>query len=98
MTAESAPAGVRRVAQIVRVTDAARRPRAGIRLAVLSAQGPVPELGYVTGEDGSARIGLPPGPATLEAIDPEGDRQLFEIEAGQSQGSVCELRMGRDGQ
>ena len=87
---------MKRVAQIVRVTDAAARPRAGVTLAVRKAQGPVPEMAWVTGQDGCVRIGLPPGPAELEAFDAAGHRTVFAIEASDRSGQVHDVTLAGD--
>lgn len=80
-----------RVPQVFRVLDPAGRPWPGVTLSVVSAQGPFPELAYRTGQDGGVRIGLPPGPAVLEAIASSGTRRRFAIVASGNEGAVHEL-------
>ena len=82
-----------RVAQTVRLLDEAGRPCVDAILAAVSAQGPVPELGYRTGTDGRARIGLPPGEALLEATLVDGRRRRYRIEVTTEPEYEHELRM-----
>ncbi len=91
-------AAVKRVAQILQVMDAQGVPCPGIALAVASAQGPTPEMAYVTGADGRVRIGLPPGEAVLHAFHSDGGRQTFSIQASSEPEHAHELRMKRAGQ
>lgn len=58
---------------IVRGSDGL--PLAGIRFVVEQAQEPVPEMGYVTGPDGQAHVGLPAGEATIRFFLPQGRSQ-----------------------
>jgi hypothetical protein len=44
------------------------RPVAGARIAVERAEEPVPEMMYVTGEDGTVQIGLPKGHVVLRVF------------------------------
>lgn len=85
---------MQRVAQILRLVDEAGRPRAGVTLTVLSAQGAVPEMGYRTGDNGCVQIGLPPGAAVIEAILPDGRRQRLSVEAVEETGYEHELKVG----
>lgn len=84
---------MQRVAQILRVVDETGQPLAGVTLAVLSAQGPVPDLGYRTGDDGRVQVGLPPGATTIEAILPDGKRLCLSLEAVDRAGHEHELRV-----
>jgi hypothetical protein len=78
------------------VVDKDSSPVAGVTLAVLSAEGPVPELAYVTGADGSVQIGLPPGAALLETTDAQGARRRFSIEATATAGHSHDLHLEGD--
>jgi hypothetical protein len=84
---------VKRVAQRLRLRDAGGKPCAGITVAVRDAAGPVPELGYVTGDDGEVQIGLPPGSATLEALLSDGRRHCFAIEASGEPGRCHKVQL-----
>jgi len=42
------------------------------KFVVEKAEGPVPEIAYVTGADGVARLGLPPGKVSLRFFLPDG--------------------------
>ena len=84
---------MQRVAQILRLLDQQGRPCGEVTLAVVEAEGPAPEMAYLTGPDGRAQIGLPPGRAVLEATAPDGRRQKFSIEAAAEPGREHELRM-----
>ena len=63
------------------------QPLAGIRFVVERAQGPVPELGYVTGPGGEATVGLPAGEATIRFFLPNGTSRTSVLEIGSE--SAC---------
>jgi hypothetical protein len=88
---------VKRVAQRLHVRDSDGRPCAGITVAVTKAQGPVPELGYVTGDDGEVQIGLPPGPASFEVLLPDGRRHSFAIKVSAESGRCHEVKLDGTG-
>lgn len=88
---------MQRVGQIVRMLDRAGRAQAGVTFVVRSAQGPVPEMAYVTGEDGCVRIGLPPGTTELEALAADGSAQRFTIDAADEPGCRHDLIIGGAG-
>ena len=43
------------------------------------ASEPMPEIGYVTGPDGTARAGLPPGETSLRFFLRDGGSQVVEV-------------------
>jgi hypothetical protein len=55
------------------------RSLAGASFAVEHAEAPVPEMAYVTGPDGVARIGLPPGTVTLRVFPVSGMSRLVSL-------------------
>jgi hypothetical protein len=83
----------KRVAQDLRVLNEHGQPCAGVSIAVIVAEGPTPEIAYLTDEEGGVRIGLPPGKATLEAFLPGGGRERFSIDASADPGVRQELRL-----
>jgi hypothetical protein len=66
---------VPRHACILIVQGSNGEPLSGIKFVVERAQEPVPEMAYVTGPDGHARVGLPPGEATIRFFFPDGTSQ-----------------------
>ena len=59
--------------------SAGGEPLPGTRFAVERASEPMPELGYVTGPDGTAHAGLPPGETQLRFFLRDGGSQVVEV-------------------
>jgi hypothetical protein len=74
---------VKRIPCFIHVVTGDGRPLAGARIAVEQAEGPVPEMMYVTDDAGTAQIGLPPG------------RVVLRVFSG-SKSSVTELVIGSE--
>ena len=51
----------------------------GTRFVVEHASEPMPEICYITGPDGTARAGLPPGETSLRFFMPDGGSQVVEV-------------------
>jgi hypothetical protein len=68
-----------RNACVLRVTSKTGEPLAGVGLAVEQATGPVPEIAYVTGDDGRVRMGLPSGEAVLRLFLPDGSSRCAKL-------------------
>jgi len=68
-----------RLACTLVVRSASGEPLPEARFVVEQASEPVPELCYVTGPDGMARTGLPPGETALRFFLPDGRSQLVEM-------------------
>lgn len=62
---------------VVRSADG--EPLPGTRFAVERASEPMPELGYVTGPDGTAHAGLPPGETQLRFFLRDGGSQAVVL-------------------
>jgi hypothetical protein len=62
---------------VVRSTSGEQLP--GTKFVVEHASEPMPEIGYVTGPDGAARAGLPPGETSLRFFLPDGGSQVVEV-------------------
>jgi hypothetical protein len=57
----------------------------------------MPEIGYVTGPDGTARAGLPPGEASLRFFLPDGSNQVVIVEVGDDGGAVYKVVLNTKG-
>lgn len=64
---------------------------AGTRLAVEAAAEPTPELAYITGPDGAASIGLPPGEVRLRVFLPDGTSRATRLRVGDEPGGRYEV-------
>lgn len=62
---------------VVRSRSGAQLP--GTRFVVEHASEAVPEIGYVTGPDGTARAGLPQGKTSLRFFLRDGSSQVVEV-------------------
>lgn len=69
------------------------QPLAGIKFVVERAQEPVPEMGYVTGPDGEAHLGLPPGEATIRFFLPDGSSQTSVLRIAQEPGRAYVVQL-----
>jgi hypothetical protein len=69
------------------------RPLAAVNFAVEEATAPVPEIAYTTGEDGVARIGLPPGPVRLRFFLPDGRQQSASLIIGTTPEQTYEVQI-----
>lgn len=88
--------GVTRAALVLRVVDAAGRPVAGARLALLRASVPFPEVALVADDDGRATLFLPEGVFAFRAHAPDGRTGEAEVTGG-SAGEVAVEVEGRAG-
>ncbi|HEV2606335.1 MAG TPA: hypothetical protein VGU24_22020 [Microvirga sp.] len=80
-----------RVARIVILSDSGGSPVGGAVVTVARATISVPELAYVTGDDGRVRIGLPPGPALLSVALPSGEVRTIEVAVGDEAEGVLSM-------
>jgi len=71
------------------------RPLADTRFSVEQAEGPVPELMYVTDRTGIARLGLPPGRVVLRFFPADGPAGTAEFSVGGEPGRTYEVRITR---
>ncbi len=62
------------------------------QIAVEQAEGPVPEMMYLTGEDGTAQIGLPEGRVMLR-IFASGKSSRAELQIGVEPEQTYEVRV-----
>jgi hypothetical protein len=69
------------------------RPQAETRFSVEQAEGPVPELMYVTDAAGIARLGLPPGRVVLRFFLADGGTGTAEFSVGDEPGRTYEARI-----
>jgi len=58
------------------------------------AQEPVPEMAYVTGHDGHAQVGLPPGLATIRFFLPDGTTQTALVDVDPTSARTYPVRLG----
>lgn len=75
------------------VRDRQGRPLAGLRIAVEHASEATPDLAAVTGPDGRARLGLPPGGVGLALFLPDGTRRVAEIVVGDDPDRTYEVNL-----
>lgn len=75
------------------MTSKAGEPLAGVTLAVERATAPIPEIAYVTGEDGRVRMGLPIGEAALRLFLPDGSRRTMQLFVRDEADQVHHLQM-----
>lgn len=80
---------------VVRSTTGDPIPDVGF--VVEHASEPMPEIGYVTGTDGTARVGLPPGKASLRFFLPDGRSQVVIIAAGNEVGAEYSVVLNTSG-
>ncbi|MHA6130458.1 hypothetical protein ACX3YD_30540 [Pseudomonas fluorescens group sp. PF-1] len=57
----------------------------------------MPEIGYVTGPDGTARAGLPPGEVSLRFFLPDGSNQAVIVAVGDDEGAVYKVVLNTKG-
>lgn len=69
------------------------QPLRGIKFVVERAPEPVPEMGYVTGPDGGARLGLPPGDATIRFFLPDGTSQTSVLRIAEESGRTYVVQL-----
>ena len=69
------------------------RPQAETRFSVEQAEGPVPELMYVTDAAGVARLGLPPSRVVLRFFLADGGTGTGEFSVGDESGQTYETRI-----
>jgi hypothetical protein len=77
---------------IIQVTNRNGRPLAEARIAVEQADGPVPELMYVTDDEGKVQIGLPPGRILLRIFPQGGKSSSAEIEVSDEPARTYNVR------
>ena len=59
---------MKRIPCFIHVAKGDGRPLADARISVEQAEGPVPEMMYVTDDAGTVQIGLPPGHVVLRVF------------------------------
>jgi hypothetical protein len=69
------------------------QPQAETRFSVEEAEGPVPELMYVTDAAGVARLGLPPGRVVLRFFLADGRTGTAEFSVGDEPGGTYNARV-----
>ena len=79
LTGKALQRTVKRLPCILFVRASNGQPLAGIKFVVERAQGPVPEIAYVTGHDGNARVGLPPGETVIRFFLSDGTSQTASL-------------------
>ena len=80
-----------RLACTLVVRNTGGEPLPGTRFVVEHASEPMPEIGYVTGADGVAHAGLPPGEALLRFFLRGGGSQVVVVSAYEPFDRVEEL-------
>ena len=69
------------------------QPLAGIKFVVERALEPVPEMAYVTGPDGEARLGLPPGEVIIRFFLPDSTSQTSVLRIAEGLGCKYVVRL-----
>lgn len=72
------------------------KPLAGARFAVERASEPMPELCYVTGPDGSAHVGLPPGETQLRFFLRDGRSQIVVLKVSDEPDATYDVTLVAD--
>jgi hypothetical protein len=88
---DCSPIVMDRIPCSLRVADRQGTPLAGVTFAVERAEGPVPEIAYVTDPGGLARLGLPPGKVAIRFILPNGTRPLISVVISRDPGRTYEI-------
>lgn len=70
---------MKRLPCLLHITQRDGRPLSGVKFVVEEAESPVPEIGYVTGADGGARVGLPPGQVRLRFFLPDDTNRSISL-------------------
>jgi hypothetical protein len=76
------------------VRNAGGAPLPGARFVVEGANEPMPEIGYVTGADGAAHAGLPPGPVSLRLFLPDGRSEVVMVDVSDEEGATYQVVVG----
>lgn len=79
------------------VRNADGEPLPGTRFTVERASEPMPELGYVTGPDGSAHAGLPLGETQLRFFPRGGGSQVAVLRVRNELNTTYEVTLDADG-
>lgn len=79
------------------VRNADGEPLPGTQFAVEHAAEPMPELGYVTGPDGSAHAGLPPGETHLRFFLRDGSSQVTVLGIRDEPNATYDVTLNADG-
>jgi len=64
-----------------------------VRFVVEQASEPVPELAYVTGSDGRASVGLPPGGVSVRFFLPDGTAHTAALQVAAEPGREYVVRL-----
>ena len=75
------------------MTSKAGERLAGVTLAVERATAPVPEIAYLTGDDGQVRMGLPIGEAVLRVFLPDGSSRTTQLLVRDEADQIYQLQM-----
>jgi hypothetical protein len=76
------------------VRNAGGEPLPGVRFVVEGASEPMPEIGYVTGADGVAHAGLPPGRAALRFFLLDGSSEVVAVKVSDEAGATYQVVVG----
>ena len=68
-------------------------PLARVKFAVEKASEPVPEMAYMTGPDGRASVGLPPGDVSVRFFLPDGSAQTADLRIEPASGREYVVRL-----
>ena len=86
-----------RLACTLVVRSTSGEPLPGTRFVVEDAAEPMPEIAYVTGPDGTARTGLPPGDASLRFFLRDGRSQLVVLQVRDEPDASYAVNLGAEG-